>query len=337
MNSNVLMVFGMPSPDWSNDICVEWFFQCTNRSHTIVIEAGKYCLQFQACGSGTEGSSDKLKIGVWFYGLATIVTGILDIVWGEFEASHQPINTLVKHVPGQHVLALIAGFWLVAAGIAILWRPTARMGATGSAMIYLVFALLWLPRFYTLTQTMGLRIGVLIFVLGGVAAQVMLIAPAAFVYAATASPDSVWRQRAAIAGRWMLGLPPVSFGLGHLINLPGYARFVPHWVPFPFFWIGLTGIAFLLAGIAIVFRIQDVLAATLLALMLLVFEATVEIPPVFVRPHSQTAWGGAVYNLTAIGACWIFAKLALSWRREDVRTSETPEQGATSRLGSVQV
>ena len=83
--------------------------------------------------------------------------------------------------------------------------------------------------------------------------------------------------------------------------------------------------------------IQDVLAATLLALMFLVFEVIVEIPPVFVRPHSQAAWGGAVYNLTAIGACWIFAKLALSRRQEDVRTSGVSEHGATSRLGSVQV
>ena len=260
-----------------------------------------------------------MRVGVWFYGLATVATGVLDIVWGAFEPSHQPINTLVQHFPGQEVLAYIAGFWLAAAGMAILWRRAARIGAAGSAIIYLIFALLWLPRFYAATHAFGLRIGVLIFVLGGVAAQVMLISPAAFVYAATESPDSVWRERAAIAGRWMLGLPPVTFGLGHLINLPAYARFVPHWVPFPLFWIGLTGIAFLLAGIAIVSGIQDVLAATLLAVMFLVFEVIVEIPPVFVRPHSQAAWGGAVYNLTAIGACWIFAKLALSRRQEEVR------------------
>jgi len=278
-----------------------------------------------------------MKIGVWLYGWATIITGILDIIWGDFEASHQPIDTLVKHVPGQQVLAYLAGLWLIAAGLAILWRRTERIGAAASALIYLIFALLWLPRFYTATHTFGLKVGVLIFVLGGVAAQVMFIAPAAFVYATTESPDSVWRERAAVAGRWMLGLPPVTFGLGHLINLSAYGRFVPHWVPFPYFWVVLTGIAFLLAGLAIVTGIQDVLAATLLALMLLVFEFTVEIPPVFVRVHSQPAWGGAVYNLTAIGACWIFVKFALSRRQEDVRTSGVSEQGTISRLGSVQV
>jgi hypothetical protein len=38
------------------------------------------------------------------------------------------------------------------------------------------------------------------------------------------------------------------------------------------------------------------------------FEFMVEIPPVFAHPRSQGAWGGAVYNLTAIGVCWIFAE-----------------------------
>jgi uncharacterized membrane protein len=251
-----------------------------------------------------------MRVGVWIYGLATVVTGILDIVWGQFEASHQPIQSLGQHIPGQQILAYIAGVWLVAAGTAILWRRTARIGAVGSAMIYLIFALLWLPKFFTMTLALGLRIGVIIFVLGGVAAQILLVAPAAIVYATTASSDLVWRERVIIAGRWMLGLPPIALGLGHLINLHAYGRFVPHWTPFGLFWVVFTGVAFLLAGSAIVSGIQDVLATRLLALMLLVFEATVEIPPVFVQPHNQVAWGGAVYNLTAIGACWIFAELS---------------------------
>ena len=278
-----------------------------------------------------------MRVGVWFYGLATIATGILDIVWGTFEASHQPITSLGHQVPGQQALAYIAGLWLVAAGMAILWRRTESLGAVGSAMIYYIFALFWLPRFYTATHAFGLRIGVLIFVLGGVAAQVLLIAPAAIVYAESASPDPVWRERAAIAARWMLGLPPITFGLGHLINLAAYVRFVPHWVPLARFWVVLTGIAFLLAGSAIVSGIRDVMAARLLALMLLVFEASVEIPPVFVQPHSQGAWGGAVYNLTAIGACWIFAEFALSRRVRDVRIGGVSEYSAESRPEAVHV
>jgi uncharacterized membrane protein YphA (DoxX/SURF4 family) len=250
---------------------------------------------------------DPMNTGLWLYGLATVATGILDIAWRQFEASHQPIKALGQHIPGEQVLAFIAGISLVAAGIAILSPRTARIGAAVSAMIYLIFALLWVPRFFVMTHVLGFRIGVIVFGLGGVAAQLLLAAPASIVYAATATPDSASRDRAVTAARWLLGLPPITFGLGHLINLSAYGRFVPHWVPFGPFWVVLTGIAFLLAGCAIVSGIRDVLAARLLALMFLFFEFMVEIPPIFAHPHSQGAWGGAVYNFTAIGACWIFA------------------------------
>jgi hypothetical protein len=186
-------------------------------------------------------------------------------------------------------------------------------------MIYLIFALFWVPRLYAMTHVLGFRIGVIVFGLGGIAAQLLLVTPASIVYAATATPGSIWRERAVIAARWMLGLPPITFGLGHLINLHAYARFVPHWAPFSLFWVVVTGIAFLLAGSAIILGIRDVLAARLLALMLLLFEFMVEVPPVFAHPRSQGAWGGAVYNLTAIAACWTFAEFVvgrLATRRE---------------------
>jgi hypothetical protein len=76
-----------------------------------------------------------------------------------------------------------------------------------------------------------------------------------------------------------------------------------------------------------------VLAARLLALMLLLFEFMVEIPPVFAHPRSQGAWGGAVYNLTAIGVCWIFAEFVggcVVKRRE----IDLAEDFATARQGT---
>jgi uncharacterized membrane protein len=270
-----------------------------------------------------------MRVGLWIYGLATVVTGIVDIVWGAFEPSHQPMQALGLHIPVSQILAYIAAAWLVATGMAILWQRTERIGAAGSAMIYLVFALLWVPRFYTATHKFGFRIGVLMFIFFGIGQQLLLVTPAAIVYAISASSDPVWRERAAVAAGWTLGLGPIAFGLGHLISPHVMARFVPHWVPFPVFWAVFTGIAFLLAGIAIVWRIQDVLAARLLGLMLLLFEAAVEIPPVFAQPHNQVAWGAAVYNVTAIGACLMFSEFVISRRQTDQRKNSVARQTAT--------
>jgi uncharacterized membrane protein len=254
----------------------------------------------------------QMKIGVWFYGLGTVLTGILNIAWGEFDASHQPIQALGKNLPGQHILAYVAGVWLVAAGLAILWRRSERIGAAASAIIYSIFAALWLARYYAGIHALGWRIDVILGVSFGLAQQLMLIAPAAILYASIASPDSLFEKRAAIAARWMLGLPPVLFGIFHLIGIRVFATIVPQWMPFGYFWAGLTGIAFILAGIAICSGKMDVLALRLLALMLLLFEGLVEAPPIVIRLHDQPTWGAAVYNLTAIGACWIFAEFLTS-------------------------
>jgi uncharacterized membrane protein len=273
-----------------------------------------------------------MKVGVWFYGLGTALTGILDIAWGDFDASHQPIQALGKNFPGQHLLAYVAGVWLIAAGLAILWRRSARIGAAASGIAYLVFAALWLARYSAAVQAFGLRIDVLFGVTFGVAQQIMLIAPAAIVYASntsSASPDSLLQKRAAIAARWMLGLPPVIFGSFHLIGLRVFATIVPHWMGFGSFWAVLTGIAFFLAGIAICSGIMDVVAARLLGLMLLLFEGFVEIPPIFSRLHDERTWGAAAYNVTAIGACWIFAEFLAS--RADRRRIGPAENVAMSR------
>src|SRR3984885_13185022 len=104
----------------------------------------------------------QMKVGVWFYGLGIVLTGILDIAWGAFDASHQPIKSLGISLPSQHVLAYVAGIWLVAAGLAILWRRSERIGAAASAIAYLIFAALWLARYYSGVQAFGWRIDVLL-------------------------------------------------------------------------------------------------------------------------------------------------------------------------------
>src|ERR1700761_8052702 len=253
-----------------------------------------------------------MKVGVWFYGLGTVLTGMLNIAWGAFDASHQPIQALGKDFPGQHMLAYVAGVLLIAAGLAILWQRSAKIGAAASAIAYMIFAALWLFRYSAGIHAYGLRIDVLLGVTFGLVQQVMLISPAVIVYSST-RPDAKLQKTAAIAARWMLGVPPIIFGLFHLVALRVFATIFPHWMSFGYFWAALTGIAFFLAGCAICSGTMDRVAARLLALMLLLFEGLVEVPPIFTRLHDEATWGAAVYNVTAIGACLIFAEFLASY------------------------
>ena len=111
--------------------------------------------------------------------------------------------------------------------------------------------------------------------------------------------------------RWIFGLSSIDFGLQHLTAITAVANtvFVPAWMPFgQAFWVVLTGTAFVLAGIAIVSRMYDVVAARLLALMFFAFSALTLIPNLVASPHDQTHWGGNAYNIIAVASAWILAE-----------------------------
>ena len=123
-----------------------------------------------------------MRAGVYVYAAGSIAAGILDLIWRDFEAAHQPIQALGDHIPGREILAYIAAICLIAGGVAILWRRTVRAGAWALAAIYFIFAVFWLPRFYTATHLFGFRIAVLIGMLVGVAQQLILVAAAGIVH-----------------------------------------------------------------------------------------------------------------------------------------------------------
>jgi uncharacterized membrane protein len=259
-----------------------------------------------------------MRLGVYVYGLATVTAGIFDLVWGDFDTSHQPIQAFGDHIPGRELFAYITAVWMIAGGAAILWRRTAKAGAAALAVIYFIFAVFWLPRFYTAPHVLGFRIPVYIGVLGGVGTQLIVAAAGALVCASLATHSLSWPRTILIA-RWIFGLCSVDFGLVHLTGVEDNAVYVPKWMPLGGeFWTIVTGICFVLAGLAILTGILDVLAARLLALMLLVFSALALVPMIFALPHRHDVWGGNAYNLAAVGAAWILAE-SLASRDAELR------------------
>jgi uncharacterized membrane protein len=240
------------------------------------------------------------KLGVTVFGLASVAAGALDLIWGEFEHAHQPIQAWGDHIPGETILAYITAVVLIAGGTAILWRKTEKAGAVALGVLYACFTLFWLPRFVTAPTVLGYHPNVYIGVFGGFCSQLILVAAAAIVYA----PSS----RTVGIARWIFGVGAITFGLAHLLKPEDNAGLVPTWMPLGgIFWTVLTGICFALAGVAILTRVRDLLGTRLLALMLLVFSVIALTPLAIASPHEHTAWGGNAYNLTAMGAVLIFA------------------------------
>jgi len=247
------------------------------------------------------------KGGVYLFALATIAAGVLDLIWGEFEAAHQPIGALGDNIPGQKIFAYIAAVWMILAGAAILWRRTRRAGAVAAALIYFVFGLFWLPRFYTAPKVLGFRLTLIIGLFAGMFTQLMVVAGALVLYASVTPCSSQLPHRSRVVARWVIGLAAVLFGVVHLTGVQGVAQMVPKWMPLGGdFWVVLSGVGFLLAGLAILSGILNRLAAHLLALMIVVFEIAL-VPMVFANPGNHIAWGSNAYSLAAAGAVWIFA------------------------------
>src|SRR4051794_29677800 len=113
-------------------------------------------------------SRKQMKAGVYLYAAGSIAAGMLDLIWGDFEAAHQPIQALGDHIPGRAVLAYVVAICLIFGGAAILSRRLARSGAFALGAIYGIFALFWLPRFYTAVRVLGFTAPVVCGLLAGV-------------------------------------------------------------------------------------------------------------------------------------------------------------------------
>ena len=253
-------------------------------------------------------NSDRFrKAGVYLLALGTVAAGILDLIWGEFDAAHQQIDALGDHLPGRTVFAYITAVWMISGGAAVLWRRTARAGALAIAIVYFMFAMFWLPRFYSGPHILGFRFTLFTGLLAQMCSQLIVVAGGLLLYASFEPPASFWPKASLVGARWTFGVGSALFGFGHLTRIDIVARMIPRWMPLGApFWVVVTGIGFVLAGVAILSGVLNVLAARLLGLMLVIFELAL-IPLLFAGPHQHVVWGANAYNLAAAGAAWIFA------------------------------
>ncbi len=253
------------------------------------------------------------------FGLASAASGVTDFIWHDFERAHQPIQSFGDHIPGVTLLAFLTAAVMVAGGLAMLLRRSARAGATALAVIYFIFGIFWLPRLYTAPHALGFHVPLVIGLLSGVGIELVAVAGAALVYSAMRetppASESSWPRTVLIA-RWIIALCSIDFGLYHLVAMNDVLVYVPKWLPpSQAFWAGFTGICFVLAGLAILTKIQDVVAARLLATMFLVFNFLALPQFILADPRDHAAWGGNFFNLVLVAACWLLADAILLRRQ----------------------
>jgi uncharacterized membrane protein YphA (DoxX/SURF4 family) len=247
------------------------------------------------------------NLGLYVYAFGSFAAGAFDLIWGNFDADHQPLQAWGDNIPGATIFAYVTGAWMFVGALALLWRRSERAGGAALAAAYFVFAVFWLPRFYTAPHYLGVRIPVYIGVFSGLGTELIAFGAGVLLWASADAGDSP-RSAGIAAMRWVFGICAIGFGLQHLTNIKENLVYVPKWLPpGAQFWVIVTGICFVLAGLAILTGVLDVLASWLLGLMFLVFNLTILPTFIFADPHDHGAWGGNAYNLAAVGSAWILA------------------------------
>lgn len=239
----------------------------------------------------------KIYLGRHVYGVAAIAFGLITFVWHDFN-NWQQIQPL-GNVPHREIFVYIAAAVELFGGIAIQWPKTARAGALVLGILYLLFALLWVPRIAAEPLVYDRW--------GNFFEQFSLVSGALIVYAtAGRGPSELAWARAARVGYVCFGICVVSFTMEQLIYLSGTANFVPKWIPpGQMFWAITTTIALALAAGALLSGRFALLASQLLTAMLIGFGLLVWLPAPFAHPHALISWAGNAQNLAITGAAWI--------------------------------
>ena len=81
-------------------------------------------------------------------------------------------------------------------------------------------------------------------------------------------------------GAILYSLVMIMFGINHLKAGAGMAGYVPAFLPAATFFVYFSGLALILAGVAIIINVKSQLAAYLLAALLLIIALTIQLPPV---------------------------------------------------------
>jgi uncharacterized membrane protein YphA (DoxX/SURF4 family) len=250
--------------------------------------------------------------GLYIYGGAAIFLGLLGLVSGDFAASWQNVG---PDFPLRVPLAYLTAVVELAGGIALLVPRTARTGALTLTIVYSVFTLIWVPRALVNLGNYD--------PIGNVFEDFALVA-AGLVLCATFSPtgSSMAAKRPFFV--LLFGICPISFGIVHIIDMPGLLNWIPGWLPpTRMFWAYATTMGFFAAAIAILTGIMAPLAARLLTAEIVVFELLIWIPNLFRGPKNHFNWAANAMCIALAGAAWVVSDTVSAAARSKLIPAES--------------
>ena len=159
------------------------------------------------------------NLGIYAYAAGAIFLGLLGLASGDFATNWQRVG---PNVPLREPLAYLTALIELAAGLAMLWRRTARVGALTITVVYSVFALIWVPKMLETRSDYDPT--------GNFFEEFSIVAAGAVLFA-WLSPAGSWVARRESLFARLFGLSCISFGVVHIYDMPGLLTWIPKWIP----------------------------------------------------------------------------------------------------------
>jgi uncharacterized membrane protein len=239
-----------------------------------------------------------------FFALTMLGLGVLGFIYGDFAMVWQRMP--FEHLPAQRQIAYACAAIELVAGIALLFRSTARFSA-GLLTLYLALWLLVLklPAVIAMPRMEANWLGF---------GEIAVIFAGAWALYATLADSGRRPARGIVSGKsgvrgasvvFALALPMI--GLSHFFYSEQTLALVPAWLPFRLAWVYLTGAGSIVAAFAILFGILPRLAAMLEAIMLSIITLLVWGPGVIATPTDRTQWTALIISFAIAGGAWLVA------------------------------
>jgi len=243
-------------------------------------------------------SSSSSNLGRHLFGAAAFGFGVITLIWHDYH-DWDSLRHILGDTAGPIFIYLVAAAQLFG-GVTIQFDRTAKIGAGVLSVVYLVFALTYLPGIVAAPQTYNPW--------GNFFEQFSLVTGPAIVYAYLASAWS--RETLERVARIAFGISTASFALEQAFYINPTASLVPNWLPpSPMFWAVATTVFFALAAVALVTNLKALLATRLLTAMLLTFGLLVWVPILLSGPPSHANWSETIETFAIAGVAWILADL----------------------------
>ncbi len=233
------------------------------------------------------------NLGIYVYAAGAIILGVLGLTSGDFATTWQHVG---PNVPFREPLAYLTAVIEFVAGIALLWSRTARAGALTLTILYSIFTLVWVPK---ALGNLGNYDPI-----GNVFEELSLVAAGLVLFASFSPAGSpIARRRAFFV--LLFGICPISFGIVHIVDMPGLLNPIPGWLPpNKMFWAYATTMGFFGAAVAILTGIMAPLASRLLTAEIVIFELLYWIPRLSAGPGNHFNWAGNAISIALAGASW---------------------------------